>query len=68
MLSRNGVLGRVMPAGVPIPAESTAELTRIVRATGGDVLADRLERALGDEVKPLALTIDERAIILAAPR
>ena len=28
------------------------------------MLADRLERALRDEVKLLALTIDERAIIL----
>ena len=36
------------------------------KATGGDELADRLERALADQVKLLALTIDERAIILAA--
>ena len=30
------------------------------------MLADRLERALADEVKPLALTMDERAMIRAA--
>jgi hypothetical protein len=45
--------------------DSVAELAAIVRATGGDKLADRLERALGDEVKLLGLEIDERAIILA---
>jgi hypothetical protein len=33
-------------------------------AAGAGVLADRLERALADEVKLLALTIEERAIIL----
>ena len=55
-----------MLAGVSVPADATAELARTIRATGADVLADRLERALGDEVKLLALTIDERAIILDA--
>ena len=55
-----------MLAGVPVPADSTAELASIVRAAGGDELADRLERASHDEVKLLALSIDERAIILAA--
>jgi hypothetical protein len=33
---------------------------------GADELADGLERALREEVKLLALTIDERAIIMAA--
>ena len=37
-----------------------------VRAAGGDELADRLEQALDDDVKLLALTIDERANILAS--
>ena len=60
------MLGRVMLAGVSVSADSTVELARIVRATGGDQLADRLERALRDEVKLLGLEIDERAIILAA--
>ena len=55
-----------MLAGVPVSAESVAELAGIVRAHGGDELADRLERALRDEVKLLGLEIDERAIILAA--
>ena len=53
-----------MLAGVPVSAESTAELAGIVRAAGADVLADLLERALDDQVKLLALTIEERAIIL----
>ena len=60
------MLARVMLAGVPVAADSTAELARIVRAAGADELADRLERALDDEVKLLGLEIDERAIILAA--
>ena len=38
----------------------------MIRTAGADDLADRLERALADEVKLLALTIDERAIILNA--
>jgi hypothetical protein len=44
---------------------TVAELAATVRTSGADDLADRLERALADEVKLLALTIDERAIILA---
>lgn len=49
-----------------MPAAATADLANIVRSFGADDLADRLERALDDEVKLLALTIDERAIILSA--
>jgi hypothetical protein len=37
-----------------------------VRAYGDDVLADGLERAVADEVKLLALTLDERAIMLSS--
>ena len=55
-----------MLARVSVSADSVAELASIVRATGGDKLADRLERALRDEVRLLGLEIDERAIILAA--
>ena len=55
-----------MLAGVPVSAAATAELAGIVRATGADELPDRLERALRDEVKLLGLSIDERAVILAA--
>ena len=51
-----------MLAGVPVTAAMTAELASMVRAAGADVHAGRLERALADEVKLLALTIDERAI------
>ena len=51
--------------GVPVFADAVAELADTVRATGADELADRLERALDDDVKLLALTIDERAVILA---
>jgi hypothetical protein len=56
----------MMLAGVPVHAEAVAELADTVRTTGADDLADRLERALADEVKLLALTIDERAVMLAA--
>jgi hypothetical protein len=55
----------MMLAGVPVPVEAVAELASTVRATGADQLADRLDQALGDGVPLLALTIDERAIILA---
>ena len=55
------MLGRVMPAaGVPVSALATEELADIVRAVGADELADRLDRALADDTKILALTIDER--------
>jgi hypothetical protein len=60
------MLGDVMLAGLPISAAATAELAAIVRSAGADELAERLERALDDEVKLFALTIDERAIILAS--
>ena len=53
-------------AGVSVSADSVAELASIVRATGGGKLADRLERALTDNVKLLALSIDAGAIILDA--
>ena len=56
----------MMLAGVPVDADAVAELADSVRATGADALADRLEVALDDGVALLALTIDERAIILAA--
>ena len=41
-------------------------LTPQPRQSGVQLLFTRLERALDDDVKLLALTIDERAIILAA--
>ena len=59
------MLGRVMLAGVPVTADSTAELVSIVRTAGAVELADLLERALDDQVKLLALTIDECAIIIS---
>ena len=54
-----------MLAGVPSRRRDRGA-RRPVRATGADELADRLEGALVDGVELLALTIDERAIILAA--
>lgn len=56
----------MMLAGIPVDTDSTTELAHLVRAAGADDLADRLEVALDDDVKLLALTIDERAIILAS--
>ena len=55
-----------MLAGVPVPADAAAELATLVRTVGADELADRLDQALADDVSLLALTIDERALILAA--
>ena len=51
----------MMLAGDPVFADAVAELADTARATGADALADRLEVALDDDVKLLALTIDERA-------
>jgi hypothetical protein len=56
----------MMLAGLPVPNDAVAELATIVRGAGADELADRLERALTDEVKLLALTLDERALMLNA--
>ena len=50
----------MMLAGLPGLAE-------LVRAAGADDLADRLERAVADGVKLIALTLDEGALMLAAP-
>ena len=55
-----------MLAGLPVPDHAVEGLAELVRAAGADDLADRLDRALGDGVALLALTIDERAVILAA--
>ncbi|MEJ7567780.1 MAG: hypothetical protein WKF41_05900 [Gaiellaceae bacterium] len=60
-------------AGLSIPAAAIAELANRLRTNsdeqladrpGSEQLADRLERALGDEVKLLALSIEERIRIL----
>lgn len=55
-----------MLAGLPVVAEAVEDLAGLVRAYGDEVLANRLERAVADDVKLLALTLDERAIMLAA--
>lgn len=60
------VSARMMLAGVPVPTAATVELAGIVRTAGAEELADRLEKALADEVKILALTIAERSVILNA--
>lgn len=54
-----------MLAGLPVPADAVAQLVALVREAGADDLADRLERALDDDVKLLALTLDERVVMLA---
>ena len=53
-----------MLGGIPVAADSTEQLAAMVRAAGAVELADRLDQALSDGVSLLALTIDERAIIL----
>ena len=55
-----------MLAGVDFSPEWVAELAKVVKVAGAVELADRLDRAVDDDVALLALTIDERAIILAS--
>ena len=54
-----------MPA-FRLPDGAIDALAALVRAVGADDLADRFERGLAGRLALLALTIDERAIILAA--
>ena len=54
-----------MLAGLPVPIDAVEELVGLTRDAGAEVLANRLQRALADKVKLLALTLDERAIILS---
>jgi hypothetical protein len=49
-----------------VPDRAVEGLAELVRSTGADDLADRLERAVADGVKLIALTLDERALLLAA--
>jgi hypothetical protein len=49
----------MMLAGPPVP-DDVDGLAELVRAAGADDLADRLERGVADDVKLLALTIDDR--------
>ena len=56
----------MMLAGLPVPADAIPELASLVRDAGAYDLADRLERALADDTKLLALSLDERALMLSA--
>jgi hypothetical protein len=56
-LRKNGTRRLV---GLPVPADAIPELARLVRDLGADDLADRLERALVDDVKLLALSLEDR--------
>jgi hypothetical protein len=57
----------MMLNGLPVPSYAVDdELADLVRAAGADELAHRLERALETEVKLVALTLDERALMLSA--
>jgi hypothetical protein len=56
----------MMLAVCPVPNPAVAELTGILRHNGAGNLADRLDRAAADQVKFLALTVPERAVLLAA--
>jgi len=54
----------MMLAGTPVPPDAMAALAAQVRAADAGDLADRLDRALADDVKILALTIADRSIVL----
>ena len=56
----------MMLAGLPVPDPAVEGLAELVRTTGADDLADRLESAVADGVKLIAFTLDERALLLAA--
>jgi len=58
----------MMLAGLPVPNDAVDKLAELVRAIGGDDLADRLDRPLTDGVKLIALTLGERAVMLARSR
>lgn len=51
-----------MLGGLRVPDAALDKLAALVRASGGDMLADRVERAVADHVRLLGLTLDERAI------
>lgn len=55
-----------MLAGLRVPNDAVEDLADLVWGAGADELADRLDRAVADEVKLLALTLDERAIMLSS--
>lgn len=50
----------MMLAGLPVPDDAIEELAALVRVAGAVELANRLEQALDDKVKLLALSLDER--------
>lgn len=56
----------MMLAGLPVPPDAVQTLAMLIRDSGGDELADRLDRAVEDDVKLLALTQPERAVMLNA--
>ncbi len=56
----------MMLAGLPVPNDAVQELAGILWDAGATELADRLKLALEHDVKLLALTLDERALMLSA--
>jgi hypothetical protein len=56
----------MMLAGLAVPADGVEQLAALVRIGGAAELADRLERTLDNQVKLLALSLDERALLLSA--
>ena len=56
----------MMLAGPTVPDGAVEELASLLRDSGAEELADRLDRALDAEVKLIALSLDERAIMLSA--
>ena len=56
----------MMLAGLPVPGDAVRKLAGMIWDADEIELADRLERALADDVKLLALTIEERALMLNA--
>lgn len=55
-----------MLAGLPVPDDAVEGLAKLVRVVGANDLADRLDRAVIDGVKLIALTLGERGVLLAS--
>ena len=54
----------MMLAGIPVATPAVHWIALTLRESGAHAFADRLDRTVSDDIKLVALTIDERALIL----
>lgn len=55
-----------MLAGIPVREADVLEHTGSLRGEGFDIVAEKLERAIADEVRILALTVNDRESMIWA--